>query len=91
MKLAITLVTALACTGCGLSSQQVVKDVTIGLDAAVCVLTTYTADIAKGMTEEAAIANTAITCGVSAAQAGGILAAHKRAEVTEGFVSKQKP
>jgi hypothetical protein len=88
LKLSLAAI-CFACTGCaGTSTQTVVKDVTIGLDAAICVLNTYPADVAKGMTEPQAILDTAIACGVTVVQASGILAAHKKAEVLEGFVPK---
>lgn len=88
MRLALLCVVA-ACTGCaGTSQATVVKDVTIGLDAAVCVLNTYPGDIAKGMTETQAIEDTAFHCGLNVLQTSGVLAAHKRAEVQEGFVLK---
>jgi hypothetical protein len=64
-------------------SPQTVTDVTIGLNAAICVINTYATDIAKGKSEADAIVDTAVKCGVSAAQAGGILAAHKSAETIE--------
>lgn len=92
MKLAIALVLALACTGCaGTSTQTVVKDVTIGLDAAVCVLNTYPPLIAKGVGEVQAIEQTAAVCGLTVLQATGVLGAHKKAEVLEGFVLKSEP
>lgn len=76
----------LGCSGCGATAGQVVQDVTIGLNATVCVLNTYSADIAKGEGEVQAVADAALTCGLSVAQAQSALDAHRAAEVREGFV-----
>ena len=79
-----TALTALALFLPGCSNPRTPADIAIGLDAAVCVLDTYTADISAQQTEAQAIADTIIKCGVSAAQASGVLASHKRAENAEG-------
>lgn len=76
-----------ACVG-GVPTPQTVQDVTIGLNAAVCVFETYSADRNAGKSEGDTIADCAIKCGVSAAQASGLLDAHRKAEVAEGFVPK---
>lgn len=85
---ALLLLVLGACAGCGLTGGQVVQDVTIGLNAAACVLNTVSAETAAGKTEEQAVADAVVKCGVSAAQAAGVLDAHRKAEVTEGFVLK---
>jgi hypothetical protein len=76
---------AVVLAGCGLTGGQVVQDVTVGLNAAVCVLNTVSADESAGQSEVQAIADAVVKCGVSAAQAGGILDAHKAAMVREGY------
>ena len=75
-----------ACLPNGAPTPQTVTDVVIGLHAAECVLTTYPTDKAQGMTEIQAIADTAFKCGVTVAQATGLLDSHRKAEVAEGFV-----
>lgn len=74
-----------ACVGCvnGQPTPQTVQDVTIGLNAAMCVLTTYATDTQAGKSEGDAIADAAIKCGVSLVQATGVLDAHKKAETLE--------
>lgn len=73
---------------CGLTGAQAVTDVVTGLNAAACVLNTVSADEAAGKPEADAIVDAVLKCGVSAAQAGGILDAHRKAEVQEGFVPR---
>lgn len=70
-------------TGASCPPSTVVSDVTIGLQAAICVLATYSADIAGGKSEVNAIEDCVLKCGVSAAQAGGVLAEHKKAMLAE--------
>lgn len=81
---------ALALCGCtnGIPNPQTVQDVTIGLNAAVCVFETYSTDLGAGKGEVTAIADCVAKCGVSAAQATGLLDSHRKAEVAEGFVPK---
>ncbi len=85
MKIALV---CLALTACGLTGGQVVQGVDVGLNAAVCVLNTVSADESAGKSEGDAIADAIVKCGVSAAQASGILGAHKAAMVREGYVLK---
>lgn len=73
---------------CGLTGTQAVTDVGIGLNAAVCVLDTYSADVQAGKSEADAVADAIVKCGVTAAQAGGILSSHRKAETAEGYVLK---
>jgi hypothetical protein len=75
-----------ACTPGGGIPPQTATDVVVGLNAAECILTTYSADIARGEAETAAIVDTTIKCGVTAAQATGLLGAHRKAMVVEGYV-----
>lgn len=90
MRRVIVAATCLAAialgTGASCPPSTVVSDVTIGLQAAICVLNTYSADIAGGKSEVNAIEDCVLKCGVSAAQAGGVLEAHKAALVKEGAV-----
>lgn len=74
--------TMLACVG-GVPTPATVQDVTIGLNAAVCVLQTYSSDMAAGKGAAAAILDCGAKCGVSAAQATGLLDAHQKAETLE--------
>ncbi len=78
-------VCAFGLAGCtnGTPTPQTVQDVTIGLNAAICVLTTYATDMGAGKGEAASLADAAIKCGVSAAQASGVLASHRAAESLE--------
>lgn len=69
----------------GASCQETVKDVTIGLNAAICVLNTVASEEAAGKSEAAAIEGAAVTCLVTTAQAAGVLAAHRKALVLEGY------
>lgn len=80
----------LACCGCvnGVPTPQTVQGVTIGLNAAVCVFETWSGDVGAGKSEPDAIADAAIKCGVTAIQASGLLDAHRKAEVAEGYVLK---
>jgi hypothetical protein len=82
-----TLAVFLVCS-CGLTAAQGVTDVGIGLNAAVCVLDTYSTDIQSGKTEADAVADAVLKCGVTAAQASGILSSHRKAETVEGYVLK---
>lgn len=84
-RLVFPALAVLACAGCvnGQPTPQTVQDVTIGLNAAMCVLTTYATDMQAGKSEGDAIADAAIKCGVSLVQATGVLDAHKRAETLE--------
>lgn len=74
--------------GASCSTQQGVADVTIGLNAAACIIQTVVADEQGGQNEVAAIADAVIKCGVTAAQATGLLAAYRKGETLEGFVPK---
>jgi hypothetical protein len=78
-------------TGATCTPTQTVADVTIGLQAAICVLNTVVADEQGGHSEAAAIEDAVLKCGVSAAQAAGVLAAYRKAEMAEGFVPKPTP
>ena len=75
-------------SGCQVPAQDV-TDVVIGLNAAVCVLDTYTADTSAGQTVAQAVADSVIKCGVTAAQASGVLAAHANAEMADKKASPQ--
>ncbi len=88
MRFAFVLVLCAGCGGCGLSGPQVVQGIDVGLNAGICVLNTVSGDEAAGQSETVAIEDAVIKCGVSAAQASGILAAHRKAEVQEGYVPK---
>lgn len=83
--LAAVFVLGILVSGCNgaTPTPQTVTDVTIGLNAAVCVLTTYATDMNAGKGEVDAIADCVIKCGVSAAQATGLLDAHRKAETLE--------
>lgn len=78
------------CTN-GQLNPQVVSDVGAGLTAAACVLNTYSNDMAAGRGDTASVADAILKCGVSAAQASGILGAHRRAEVLEGKLAACAP
>ena len=83
---------ACACAGGALMAcltPKTVADITVGLDAAVCVLDTYSADLSAGQSEAQAVADAVIKCGVSTAQASGILASHKHAETMEAKAVSQ--
>jgi hypothetical protein len=74
-----------ATTGATCTPAQIATDVTVGLQAAICVLNTVAVDEQGGKSEAAAIENAIAACGVTAAQAAGILAAHRKAETIEGM------
>jgi hypothetical protein len=78
-------------TGATCTPGQAVADLSIGLNAAICVLNTISANEAKGMPEGAAIENAAATCFVTTAQATGVLAAHRKALVLEGYAKSPAP
>lgn len=65
--------------GCGASAPVLVQDVTVGLQAAICVLRTYSTDVQAGMPVGSALADSAVKCGVSALQASGIIAENRAA------------
>lgn len=68
--------------------QGTVQDVTVGVNAAVCALNTYSSDVAAGMGWQAVIEDVAVKCGLPVAQAVGLLDAHRGAMVREGYVLK---
>ena len=74
--------------GATCTKEQIVKDVTIGLQAAACVLITVATDEQGGKDEATALESAAVTCGVSAAQAAGILGAHRRAMTLDAMPRK---
>jgi|HubBroStandDraft_6_1064221.scaffolds.fasta_scaffold300931_3 hypothetical protein len=73
-------------TDCSATPQQVATGVEVGLNAAVCVIETYTGDLAAGKSDADAVADAAIKCGVTAVQASGVLSELRAAEVRQGFV-----
>lgn len=80
----------ISCTN-GVPNPQTVTDVTIGLNAAQCVLSTYAQDTHDGKGELEAVADAAIKCGVSAIQASGVLDAHRKAETLEKVTAARAP
>lgn len=74
---------AIMCTGATCTPAQGAADVTIGLNAAICVIETITTEEQSGIGEVQAIADAVIKCGVSAAQAAGVLSAHRKAETLD--------
>jgi len=78
---------SLVCS-CASPATTVVKDVGTDLSAAGCVLSTWATDIQNGKTESQAIADAASNCSASIDQATTLLAAHRRAELAEGLVSR---
>lgn len=78
LALALVLGTGATCT-----PAQGAADVTIGLNAAICVIETITSEEQGGIGEVQAIADAVIKCGVSAAQAAGVLSAHRKAETLD--------
>lgn len=81
--LLVVVVCATGCAANGAPTPTTVQDVTIGLNAAICVIGTYSSDISQGKGEVDAIADCVIKCGVTAAQASGLLDAHRKAETLE--------
>jgi len=67
---------ALLCLSCNASQQQVIQDVTIGVNAVVCLITTYETDISNNETDVQAILDAGTKCGVIPTVANQILAAH---------------
>ena len=57
----------------GLPPAQVSTDVTIGVNSAMCVLATYSADRAAGKSEANAVLDAATKCGLSLVEATGLL------------------
>lgn len=70
-------------TACSVPPQTV-ADISVGVQAAACVLDTYATDLQSGKSETQAIADSALKCGVSAAQASGLLAEHRKAAIAQG-------
>lgn len=60
------------------------------VNVAKCVLGTYFTDIAQGKSEADALIDTAATCGLSVAEATGVLDAHRAAEVKEAEIKAAK-
>lgn len=82
MKITI-LAICLSLTGCGAGAATIIKDVEIGIQAADCFFQNYTSNLNAGNSEGDAAAKAAITCGLSEAQATGLLASHKAAMAAE--------
>jgi hypothetical protein len=80
-----------ALTACNQTPVQVASDVSIGLQGVDCILTTGSADLGKGDSMPATIADVVVQCakyGITEAQATGVLASHRAAEIREGFAPK---
>lgn len=69
--------------GCGASTGTVVKDIGIGIQAADCFFQNYTSNLNAGFSEGDSAVKAAITCGLSEAQATGLLNQHKAAMAAE--------
>ena len=75
-----------ACTPTGAPPTvpgNVVQDVTVGVDAAVCALNHYSSDASAGMSWEATVADVVASCGLPVAKVVGLLDAHQAAETRE--------
>lgn len=85
MKRLIGLVAlALGCNGPQPNvPANVVQDVTVGVDAAICALNHYATDVANGMAPLLIVEDIAVTCGIPVAKVTGILDAHKAAMAKE--------
>jgi hypothetical protein len=83
LALAVALGTGATCT-----PQQGAADVTIGLEAAICVINTVETDLQGGHSQVEAIADAAFKCGVSAAQASGVFSAHVHGMTMQGCTPK---
>jgi hypothetical protein len=75
-----------SCGAGGGIPPQTVTDVTVGVNAALCVMDTYSADITAGKTEVQAIADAAIKCGLQVVQVTGILDHAKAMQVKDAGV-----
>ncbi len=81
-------------TACHAPPAQVANDVVIGLDATACVLDVYAVDSAENRQWDTIVADALAQCskyGVTSAQVNGVLAAHRHAEIREGFVPRVAP
>jgi len=70
----LSIIVASSITAC--TTQQAVKDVTIAVSAAECLLTSYEAAMAMGQTQSQAIDTAAQQCGVIPPVANEFLAAY---------------
>ena len=75
--------------GCAQPALQTVTEVGVGLEGIGCVLDVYAVDTSAGMTLVQIIPDAVTKCAqyaVTEGQVSGILAAHRKAELREGFV-----
>lgn len=79
------LLVAVFCLGCGgtLTPQQS-TDISIGVNAAACVITNGAIDLAAGMQPGQVVSDLVVKCGVSVAQVGTIFDATAAAEDKAG-------
>jgi hypothetical protein len=81
--LAIFLLAFVGCSGC--SGSQPSQAVNAGVDLAVCVIVTVSADIAANVSWNQCVADAVSKCGADAGQVVSIYTAHQAAEVREGL------
>ena len=70
----------------GCTPAAVASDIASGAQAAICVLNTYSADIAAGQGDAAAAVDAANKCNVAQTVANDVLSSHRKAEIVEGYV-----